>query len=223
MSVHARGAFGTVFKAHQFFSRLFVRPVAVKVSRQPRLTEANAAQLFSDAIILAQLLSGAHREGKQHLVPIYDMGLLPDCDGRGYLVMELVDGFPLLFHIQGAGRIGVASGLRYVKEICRGLAVVHAQGAVHRGLKPDNGLVDRAGVVRLVDFGLASFADRRLGFVPGAFGTYTYMAPETVFGRSTPAADVYSLGLLMYELFTGGGPHLRVPWPAGENSHEEQY
>ena len=83
---------------------------------------------------------------------------------------------------------------------------------MHRDLKADNILVDRRGVVRVVDFGLAAFADRRDGFVSGAMGTFTYMAPETIDGRSTPASDVYSLGLLMYELFTGGGPHLHAPW-----------
>jgi serine/threonine-protein kinase len=213
VEAHAGGAFGTVFKAHQYFCKQFVRTVAVKVSHQTGLTEDRAAYLFSDALVLAQILAGGGAHGKQHLVPIYDMGLLPEQDHRGFLVMEYVDGFPLLAHIQAAGRIGVQAGLRYVKEICRGLAVVHAQGAVHRDLKPDNVLIDRAGIVRLVDFGLASFTDPRLGFAPGSMGTFTYMAPETLQGRSTAAADVYGVGLLTYELFTGGGPHLTAPWP----------
>ena len=106
----------------------------------------------------------------------------------------------------------MATGLRFVKQICRALSLVHGQGAVHRDLKADNILVDRRGMVRVVDFGLAAFADRQGGFVPGAMGTFVYMAPETVFGRSTPASDLYSLGLLMYELFTGGGPHLSAAW-----------
>src|SRR5262249_18594831 len=215
--VHARGAFGTVFKAHQTFCRRFVRPVAVKVSRQTGLTEDNAAFHFSDALVLAQLLAGGFREGKQHLVPIYDMGLLPEHEGRGFLVMEYVEGHPLLAHLQAAGRLGVATGLRFLKEICRALAVVHGQGAIHRDLKPDNVLIDRAGVVRLVDFGLATFTDLQLGFAPGTMGTFTYLAPETLRGRSTAATDVYGLGLLMYELFTGGGPHLTAPWPEHVN------
>jgi serine/threonine-protein kinase len=224
VEARASGAFGTVFKANQFFCNHFVRPVAVKVTHQTALAEQLAAEVFSDALVLARLLAGGHHPGKQHLVPIYDMGILADHDHRGYLVMEYVDGFPLLAHIRAAGRIGVAGGLRYVKEICRGLAVVHAQGAVHRDLKPDNVLVDRAGTVRLVDFGLASFTDARLGFVPGLHGTFTYMAPETLEGRSTPAADVYGLGLIMYELFTGGGPHLTAPWPDGaDGRHRHEH
>ena len=224
VEVQARGAFGTVFKGHQYLGSHFVRPVAVKVSHQTGLTDESAGPLFSDALILAQILAGGSSPGKQHLVPIYDLGTLPDHDGRGFLVMEYVDGSPLLAHIQAAGRIGVAAGLRYVKEVCRGLAVVHSQGAVHRDLKPDNVLIDRAGVVRMVDFGLADFTDPRLGFAPGSLGTFTYMAPETLLGRSTPAADVYGVGLIMYELFTGGGPHLTAPWPApGEEAGRDEH
>jgi serine/threonine protein kinase len=212
-AVQAAGAFGTVFRAEQYFCREFVRPVALKVSRQTGLTEDTAPALFGDAIILARLLaSGDHDEGRLHLVQIHDMGLLPEYEQRAYLAMEYVDGVPLLSHMRAAGRISVATGLRFVKQICRALALVHRQGAVHRDLKADNILVDRRGVVRVVDFGLATYTDPKLGFAPGSMGTFTYMAPETLYGRATPASDVYGLGLLLYELFTGGGPHLRAPW-----------
>jgi serine/threonine protein kinase len=218
VEVQAAGAFGTVFQAHQYFCQEFVRPVAVKVSRQTDLNEETAPHLFGDALILARLLAGgtAGDEGRRHLVHIYDMGLLPEHDNRAFLAMEYVDGAPLLSHMRAAGRVSVAIGLRFVKQICRALALIHGQGAVHRDLKSDNILVDRRGVVRVVDFGLAAFADRRLGFAPGSMGTFTYMAPETLHGRSTPASDVYSLGLLLYELFTGGGPHLTAPWPTDD-------
>ncbi len=221
VEVQAGGVFGTVFRAQQFFCKQFVRPVAVKVSRQTGLTEETAPQLFRDALVLARLLAadaaGAADEGRRHLVHIYDMGLLPEHEDRAFLVMEYVDGAPLLSHMRAAGRVSVAIGLRFVRQICRALALVHGQGAVHRDLKADNILVDRRGIVRVVDFGLAAFADPRLGFAPGSLGTFTYMAPETLQGRSTPASDVYGLGLLMYELFTGGGPHLTAPWPQGDS------
>jgi serine/threonine-protein kinase len=229
LEVQASGAFGTVFRAQQFFCREFMRPVAVKVSRQTGLTEETAPHLFGDALVLARLLAsddvqGDTTHGRRHLVQIFDMGLLPEHDDRAYLVMEYVEGLPLLSHMHAAGRMSVAGGLSYVKQICRAMALVHAQGAVHRDLKADNILIDRRGIVRVVDFGLAAFADRQLGFAPGAMGTFTYMAPETLYGRSTPASDVYSLGLLMYELFTGGGPHLPAPWNTDEKGdHREEH
>ncbi len=165
LDVQASGAFGTVFRAEQYFCRRKVRPVAVKVSRQTGLTEETAPYLFGDALILAQLLAGAtpglDDAGRRHLVQIHDMGLLPEHDNRAFLVMEYVDGPPLLSHIRAAGRVSVAIGLRFVKQICRGMALVHGQGAVHRDLKSDNILVDRRGLIRIVDFGLAAYADPR--------------------------------------------------------------
>jgi serine/threonine protein kinase len=224
VEVQAGGAFGAVFRAEQYFCDHFVRPVAVKVSRQTGLNAETAPHLFGDAIMLARILAAGDHDGRRHLVHIFDMGLLPEHEDRAYIVMEYVEGAPLLAHMQAAGRVGVAIGLRCIKQICRAMALVHAQGAVHRDLHSRNILVDRRGVVRVVDFGLASFADRRLGFAPGAMGTFTYMAPETVLGRSTPASDVYSLGLLMYELFTGGGPHLTAPWSTDDQKdHRDEH
>ncbi|MFO0928977.1 MAG: serine/threonine-protein kinase [Gemmataceae bacterium] len=215
-AIQGAGFYSVVFVAEQHFCGRLVRPVAVKVSRQTGLTEETAPHLFGDAIILARLLAGSHHDGRQHLVQIHDMGLLPEHEGRAFLVMEYVDGRPLLSHMQAAGRFTVATGLRLLKQVCLAMALVHAQGAIHRDLIPENILVDRRGRVRVVDFGLAAYADPRAGFVPGAMGTFCYMAPETVLGTSVPASDVYSIGLVMYQLFTGGGPHLTAPWATDE-------
>ena len=103
-AVQAGGAFGTVFRGRQFFCGQFVRPVAVKVSRQSGLTEETAARAFGDALVLARILAGDDHEGRRHLVQIYDMGLLPDVEGRAYLAMEYVDGLPLFSHMRAAGR-----------------------------------------------------------------------------------------------------------------------
>src|SRR5262249_46903215 len=218
-----RGSFGTGFQANQFFCKQVMRPVAVKVSRQTGLTEDTAPVLFGDALVLARLLASGDHEGRRHLVQIFDLGLLPEHDDRAYLVMEYVDGLPLVSHVHAAGKFSVATGLRFVKQICRAMALVHGQGAVHRDLKSDNVLIDRRGVVRVVDFGLAAFIDRRAGCAPGSMGPFPYMAPETLPGRATPASDVYSLGLLTYELFTGGGPHLRAAWRTDEGDHRDEH
>jgi serine/threonine protein kinase len=206
------GCFGVVFRAEQRFCGHFMRPVAVKVTRQTGLTEETAPHLFADALVLAQVLAGGDHEGRRHLVQIFDIGLLPEHDGRAFMVMEYVEGEPLFNHLRAVGKFSVGAGLRFLKQSCRALALVHSQGAVHRDLIPENILVDRRGLVRVVDFGLAAFTNRRLGFVPGATGVFAYMAPETLLGRSTPASDVYSLGLIMYEMFSGGGPHRVARW-----------
>ncbi|MFO0846516.1 MAG: serine/threonine-protein kinase [Gemmataceae bacterium] len=212
VQVQGAGYYSVVFVAHQLFCGRFVRPVAIKVSRQAGLTDDTAPQLFGDALVLARLMASSDHEGRRHLVQIHDMGLLPEQDDRAYLVMEYVDGQPLFRHMQAAGRLGVATGLRFFKQICAAISLVHEQGAIHRDLIPENILIDRKGDVRVVDFGLAAYADPHTGFVPGATGTFCYMAPETIQGRSVAASDVYSVGLVMYQLFTGGGPHLTAPW-----------
>src|SRR5262249_60627846 len=84
VEVQAAGAFGTVFKAEQYFCRQFMRPVAVKVSRQSGLSEETAPQLFGDALVLARVLAGGEPAGPGHLVQVYDMGLLPEHECRAY-------------------------------------------------------------------------------------------------------------------------------------------
>src|SRR5437870_5224853 len=86
VEVQASGAFGTVFRANQYFCKQLMRPVAVKVSRQTGLTEETAPYLFGDALVLARLLASTDHEGRRHLVQIHDMGMLPEYDSRAYLV-----------------------------------------------------------------------------------------------------------------------------------------
>ncbi|MFQ3649621.1 MAG: serine/threonine-protein kinase, partial [Gemmataceae bacterium] len=215
-SIQGAGFFSVVFVAQQYFCGQFVRPVAVKISRQTGLTAQTAPLLFGDALILARLMANSDHEGRRHLVQVLDMGLLPEHDDRAYLVMEYVDGQPLLSHMQSAGKIPAAVGVRYFEQMAKALAFVHTQGAVHRDLIPENVLVSRKGEIKVVDFGLASFTDES-GVAQRAGGvTFAYAAPEMLRGQSTPAADIYSLGLVMYQLFTGGGPHLNAPWVIDE-------
>ena len=100
IEVQAGGAFGAVFRAEQYFFRQFVRPVAVKVSRETGLTEETAPHLFGDALMLARLISSGDHDGRRHLVQIFDMGLLPEHEDRAYIVMEYVEGAPLLSHMR---------------------------------------------------------------------------------------------------------------------------
>ena len=103
VEVRAGGAFGAVFRAEQYFCGQFVRPVAVKVSRQTGLSPETAPHLFGDAIMLARILAAGDHDGRRHLVQIFDMGLLPEHEDRAYIVMEYVEGAPLLAHMPRGG------------------------------------------------------------------------------------------------------------------------
>ena len=100
VEVRAGGAFGAVFRAEQYFCGQFVRPVAVKVSRQTGLSQETAPHLFGDAIMLARILASGDHDGRRHLVQIFDMGLLPEHEDRAYIAMEYVEGAPLLAHMR---------------------------------------------------------------------------------------------------------------------------
>jgi len=109
------------------------------------------------------------------------------------------------------GPISLKRGLKIVWDICRGLSAAHQVGVVHRDIKPPNILINDSGLVKVVDFGLAalSHADARLTRTGVLLGTPTYMAPEQVRARTIDArTDIYSLGVIMYEIFTGRPPYV---------------
>jgi eukaryotic-like serine/threonine-protein kinase len=194
------GGFGRVYSAIQSGPAGFTRRVALKVMRGKR-DASSALQAFArEARTIARL---QHR----NIVQVHDFG----CEGDQYfLVMELVDG-PTLAALQGSRPplwLAVAVG----QEVCRGLAFAHGLcdedgqplGMVHRDVKPSNVLVSRQGDVKLTDFGLAKMslvADDSLTDVGVVKGTPHYMSPEQARGaRVTPAADVFSLAAVIFEL-----------------------
>ncbi|MZD08993.1 protein kinase, partial [Streptomyces sp. SID5785] len=210
------GGFGGVFRSEQYVLGRPVRPVACKVSRRGGITEDTAADLFADALVLAEVMgSMTDLEARRHLVHVYDAGLAPELGGRAYLVMEYVRGATLADEF--ARRQGVVpqrTMVAWARQIAVALRGLHClvPPLLHRDLKPDNVLLGRDRAVRLIDFGLAARM-RAAGHVPGVAGTTRYMAPETAAGASLPASDLYSLGILLYEGLTGRPPyeHLVVP------------
>ncbi|MFF8289893.1 serine/threonine-protein kinase [Streptomyces sp. NPDC016309] len=178
------------------------RPVAVKVFRPEGDAEAED-RFDGEARLLAQL---------QHpgLVTVYDCGR---DDGRPFLVMQLVKGTTLRRRI-ARGPLTPAEACRIGSALASALGHVHAAGVVHRDIKPSNILVDETGVPYLTDFGISRLLDSTVHTATGALmGTAAYMAPEQVMGRGAgPAADVYSLGLVLIECLKGeleyGGPPL---------------
>ncbi|MEM7308821.1 MAG: serine/threonine-protein kinase [Planctomycetota bacterium] len=134
---------------------------------------------------------------------VHDVG---EFDGQLYLSMELIDGEDLHALLRRIGRLPEDKALEIARQLCAGLGAAHARGILHRDLKPANVMLDGRGRARITDFGLAVAGNAGPG---EAFaGTPSYMAPEQLAGEeATVQSDVYALGLVLYELFTGTRPH----------------
>jgi serine/threonine-protein kinase len=131
---------------------------------------------------------------------VWDIG---DVDRHHFLTMEYVDGENLSSLLRRIGRLPEDKAIEIAEQICAGLAAAHAKGVIHRDLKPANIMLDGQGKVRITDFGLAGLADSFRGSDLRS-GTPAFMAPEQLQGREvTFRSDIYSLGLVLYELFTG--------------------
>jgi serine/threonine protein kinase/class 3 adenylate cyclase len=125
-------------------------------------------------------------------------------NGTAYISMEFVEGESLLSALQRSGPLAWNEALKIVRQICAGLGEAHAQGIVHRDLKPANIMMDRSGVVKIMDFGIAHPFQGTGQMTGTLMGTAAYMAPEQVELKSTDArTDIYALGLLLYEIVTG--------------------
>jgi serine/threonine protein kinase len=195
-----RGGMGAVFKARQV--RLD-RLVAVKILPLEIGADPAFAERFTrEARVLARL----HH---QNIVSVFDFG---QADGQYYFLMEYVDG-PNLRQLIQAGRLTPEEGLAIVPQICEALQFAHNEGVVHRDIKPENILIDKQGRVKIADFGLAKLlgkapADVTLTSVHQVMGTPHYMAPEQLRGSHAVdhRADIYSLGVVFYEMLTGQLP-----------------
>jgi serine/threonine-protein kinase len=130
---------------------------------------------------------------------VYDIGQV---EGQHYISMEYVDGEDLASLLRRIGRLPADKAVETARKICAGLAAAHERGVLHRDLKPANIMMDRRGQVIIMDFGLAGLSDQLQGDVRS--GTPAYMSPEQLAGTEVTAkSDIYALGLVLYELFTG--------------------
>ena len=124
-------------------------------------------------------------------------------NGQHYLSMQYVDGEDLASLLRRIGRLPQHKAIQIARQLCAGSAAAHEQGVLHRDLKPANVMIDGRGHARIADFGLASLAEGVSADEVRA-GTPSYMAPEQLAGREVSVrSDLYSLGLVLYELFTG--------------------
>jgi serine/threonine-protein kinase len=171
--------------------------VALKFLPAATARDARLLERFHGEVRIARQVSHAN------VCRVYDLG---EIEGSPYISMEYVDGEDLGSLLRRIGRLPGDKAVEIARKLCAGLAAAHAKGVLHRDLKPANIMIDGRGQVLIMDFGLAAIADQ----VQGAEvrnGTPAYMAPEQLAGREvTERSDVYSLGLVLYEMFTGKRP-----------------
>ena len=200
--VVGQGGMSTVYKAHD---SLLERYVALKVLHQQYNEDDDFVERFKrEARSVAQL---------QHpnIVTVIDRG---EEDGRQYIVFEFIDGENLKELVVRKGRLDVRDALEIAHEIAEGLAFAHENGLIHRDVKPQNVLLNGDGRAKVTDFGIARSLDVEHGVTQTGtiLGTSNYLAPEQATGQPVDAhTDVYSLGIVLYEMITG-----ELPFP-GEN------
>jgi serine/threonine-protein kinase len=191
------GGMGEVWEADD---TVLGRRVALKVLVQELADDPRATRRFvREARATARLTH-------PNVTRIYDFGR---DGGLPYLVMELLDGDTLADRLAG-GPMPPAEAARIGSAVADALDAAHGRGIIHRDVKPSNVLLTRAGEVKVMDFGIAAAADESHSTTgSGLYGTAAYISPERAAGQAaTPAADVYSLGAVLYELLTGRPPFL---------------
>ena len=191
--VIGRGGMATIYRATDL--RL-ERQVAVKILRPEVATDADLAQRFRREALAATVLR------HPNIVACLDTGTDGD---RAYLVMALVEGEDLAVRLRRGGRLAPRQAARIGLDVARALGVAHVRGIVHRDIKPGNILLAADGRAMVTDFGIARLAADAEAALPGTtLGSVHYFSPEQARGRTTtPASDVYGLGLVLFEALTG--------------------
>jgi eukaryotic-like serine/threonine-protein kinase len=192
-----RGGMGEIYRATD---TALGRAVAVKVLAERYALDGAVRERFT-----REALAAARVSGNRHIVTIFDVG---EHNGRPFIVMEYLAGGSLeqRLHADGVEPPGIA--LDWLEQTAGALDAAHAEGVVHRDVKPANLLLDRQGAVHVADFGIASAAGLdSLTQTGTVLGTASYLSPEQAKGeRTTPASDRYSLGIVAFELLTGRRP-----------------
>src|SRR3990170_1184819 len=189
-SEKGRGGMGIIYRA---YDTLLEREVAVKVLNNPRLLHEGHARLLREARSAARL-------NHPNIVSVYDAGVY---EGNPFIVMELVEG--KMLNEKPPGSLGELISI--IQQLCT--AHAHAHGIFHRDLKPENVIVTLDGVVKLMDFGLARSVSSRITSEGELTGTVYYLSPEQAMGQEIDArTDLYSLGVMLYELATGQLPFM---------------
>ena len=194
VSLLGKGGMGEVYRADDL---TLEQPVALKFLPDAWSKNPDAIARFRNEVRVARQVS------HPNVCRVYDLG---EVEGLWFLSMEYVDGEDLGSLLRRIGRLPADKALEIARKLCAGLAAAHDKGILHRDLKPANIMLDRRGQVLLTDFGLAGLAGE-ISASDITSGTPAYMAPEQLAGEEvTVRSDIYSLGLVLYEIFSGKLP-----------------
>ena len=186
-----KGGMGEVYRADDL---TLGQPVALKFLPEEATRDESLLERFRNEVRIARRVS------HPNVCRVYDVG---EVDGHTFFTMEYVDGEDLASLLRRIGRLPQDKALDISRQLCAGLAAAHAKGVLHRDLKPANIMLDGRGQVVVTDFGLAGLNDQ-IHAADIRSGTPAYMAPEQLAGKEVTAqSDVYALGLVLYEVFTG--------------------
>src|ERR1700728_3003406 len=186
-----KGGMGEVYRADDL---TLGQAIALKFLPDAAASDEGLLERFRNEVRIARRVS------HPNVCRVYDVG---DVDGQTFFTMEYVDGEDLASLLRRIGRLPPDKALDIARQLCAGLAAAHTKGVLHRDLKPANIMLDGRGQVVITDFGLAGVADQIRGDEVRS-GTPAYMAPEQLEGKEVSTrSDIYSLGLVLYEVFTG--------------------
>ncbi|HVR04681.1 MAG TPA: protein kinase [Solirubrobacteraceae bacterium] len=201
-AVIGRGGMSTVYRA---FDTVLERPVAIKLMHREIASDSDQLERFRrEARAVAQL-------SHPYIVTVIDAGEEPDAAGGAatpYIVFEYVPGETLKELVRRGGPLDIGEAVAYTIEIARALGAAHEHLIVHRDVKPQNVLVSEEGTAKITDFGIArTLTEQGLTLDGRVLGTTDYVSPEQALGQPvTPQSDIYSLGVVLYEMLTGVVP-----------------
>ncbi len=208
-SLLGQGGMGAVYRAEDL---TLEQPVAIKFLDSRFAERSDWIERFRNEVRLARIVT------HPNVCRVFDIG---EADGRVFLSMEFVEGEDLAGLIRRDGKLPFEKAVDIARQVCTGLAAAHGAGVLHRDLKPANIMVTRDGHVRLTDFGIAVAAGGKGRELRA--GTPAYMAPEQIAGRGVDArSDIYALGLVLYELFSGQPAFSADSLDEYERFHEEE-
>jgi serine/threonine protein kinase/Tfp pilus assembly protein PilF len=191
-----KGGMGKVYKANDIEIK---EKVAIKLIKPEISMDRKTIERFQNELKFARKIR------HKNVCQMYDLNR---DEGTYYITMEYVEGENLKNMIRMSGQLRIGTAVSVAKQVCEGLAEAHKLGVIHRDLKPSNIMIDREGNIRIMDFGIArSLKDKGITGAGIMIGTPEYMSPEQVEGKDVDRpSDIYSLGVILYEMVTGRVP-----------------